>query len=219
MIDDCFFHHFAVSFHVPITKNELSFLVVKMINVVFYDSLAFKDIDGGLAAFVVHNCSFIGSKNRPRALHVMDALYVSVTNCTFQTYNLDCLQGCALSVKGVRPFSYKLNTFSKAFSFNVSVPTLIIEESQFVGSTALLSGGSVSCVDAFINVSNTVFRMTAKSKPPKVGGFIYHDAPYNKINFIVENVSLDVKNYVHPVSLVFFSGWGHAKSLTLLYPQ
>ena len=225
LMDDCFFGRFGIFFHViPRTTSELSFLLVKMINVVFYDSFAVKDIDGGLAAFVVHNCSFIGSKSWPRALHVMNVLYVSVTNCIFQTYNLFCWQGCAISVRGVHSSSHTFNTFSKAFSFNTSRPTLIIEESQFIGSTAQLSGGSVSCVGAFLKVSNTVFQMTASSKPPSTGGLIYHEYSnydlYNEADdFLVANVILNASNYIDRVSLVLFSGRGNIKSFSLFCPQ
>ena len=221
LIEDCLFRRFSVKFHVIPRTCGFSLLLAEMNNVVFYDSLAYKDIDGGLAAFVVHNCSFIGSESRPRALHVMDVLYVSVSNCIFQTYNLRCWQGCALSVKGVRSYLHKINTFSKAFPFNVSRPTLVITESQFVGSTALISGGSVSCVDAYLNVSNTIFQMTANSKPPPIGGFIYHGitAAVHKDHFLVENIILDVKNYVNPESLVMLSGKGNIKSFSLFCPE
>ena len=95
---------------------EPSFLVVEINNVVFYDSVAGQYTSNGLAAFVVQNCSFVGSESRPRALHLMDVMYVSVTNCKFQTYNLLCWQGCAISVRGVHTFSNKFKTFLKAFS-------------------------------------------------------------------------------------------------------
>ena len=40
-----------------------------------------------------------------------------------------------------------------------------------------------------------------------------------KTTFIIENVTLDVRNYIHPVSLMFFSGQGYVKSLSLFCPQ
>ena len=218
-INDSFFGHFDVVFYVFVRNTgEPSLLFVQMNSVVFYDSVALK-LSGGMAAFVVQNCSFLGSESWARALHVMDVLYVSVTNCKFQTYNLYCWKGCAISVKGDCAFPSKFNIFSKVFLLNVSRPILIINGSQFVGSTADISGGSVSCVDASLKVSNTVFQMTANSKPPAVGGFVYHETQYMGGSFLVENVTLNTSNYMGPAQLVLLSGQGNIKSLSLFCSQ
>ena len=223
LIVDCFFSHFIVSFHVtPTDACGLSFLIVELNSVIFYNSYAYKVINGGMAAFFVQNCSFLGFESRPRCLHLMDVLYVSVTNCTFQTYNLQCWQGCAISVRGAGISVRKFIAFAKVFLMNVFEvygTTLIIRGSQFIGSTAELSGGSVSCVDASLKVSNTVFQMTKNSKPPSVGGFIYHEILLKTSHFVIENVILDTSIYKNPAPLIFLSGTGNIKSLSLFCPQ
>ena len=174
LINKCFYYHYYVVFQGTQRKSsKFSFLFVQMNNVVFEDSLVNKDFFGDMAVFVVENCSFVGVDSRPRALHLMDVVYVSVSNCEFQTYNLYCQKGCAVSVRGVSFFPSK-DIFSKVFSFTVSEPILIINNSHFIGSTADLSGGSVGCMDAVVKISNTVFRMTVNSKPPQIGAFIDH---------------------------------------------
>ena len=217
-IEGCYFFHYSISFRII---PKFSYFFAQMNNIVFFESLVIKATNGGLVAFTVQNCSFVGSKkSRPRALHLMDVLYVSIKYCKFRTHNLYCWQGCAVSVKGVYPFPFKiLYMFSKASPFTILNPILIVNHSQFVGSTADLSGGVMSCVEAALKVSNSIFHMTANSKPPATGGFIYHQTLYSLLISFLDNVIFDTKSYRHPVSLVSFRTPYEIKSSTLFCSQ
>ena len=129
LIQDCFFRGFFIEFDVIPRIGGFSFLFVEINDIVFYDSCAFKIISGGLAAFVVQNCSFPGIRGADPGLFISWMSYMSLyLTVHFKHTIYTAGKGCAISVRGVgisvhHTFIAFLNKFFKSI---YTEPTLII---------------------------------------------------------------------------------------------
>ena len=117
-------------------------------------------------------------------------------------YSLYCGRGCAIFAEGIHRPQLILNIFTKTFKINIDRSTVVINNSTFLGSMAFLSGGALSCIQSNLNLSNCVFKMSEKSKPPNDGGFTYYENSLPYSSFSASNIVLDARDYKNPSSLV-----------------
>ena len=107
-LDKCFIN---IHCYLPFS---VSLITVR--HVILHDSILAKVFEGGGVGFHLENCIFsASSENRPRGIHVEDGFYVYIHKCEFNIYDINCLEGCAVFVKGLTPLHSVLLQFISTF--------------------------------------------------------------------------------------------------------
>ena len=84
-----------------------SVILVTIRDVILHDTILSKINEGGVVGFHLENCVFsASSESRPRGIHVEDGLYVYIYKCEFTINDINCVEGCAVYVKGLRAFTF-----------------------------------------------------------------------------------------------------------------
>ena len=158
---------------------------------------------GGLVSFLFENCTFDGIDRA--GLYLRNVVQVKVRNSMFSLVDdAECEmgEGCVIYVKGLE--CHTLNASLVKFLFFptcessrlVYCQTIHIENSVFVGSggSAGSFGGVIRCDSMNLDLINSQFTLTEKSKPAATGGFIHFTSVNH--NLIGTNVTFNASAFV-----------------------